>query len=74
MKSDLEGIKGYKPGEWVWCLHCERFYKVGEYRQVGEYQLCPYADCDGSPLDAFEWHGKTEPERGVVYGQDSLPD
>lgn len=74
MKSDLEEIWGYKPGEWVWCLHCERFYKVGEYREVvvGKrkkevYQLCPYPDCDGTPLDVFKRNIDYEPVRGKVY-------
>jgi hypothetical protein len=67
-KSDLEIIfEGYKPGEWVWCLHCERVYQVGEFRKVGQYQLCPYPDCDGSPLDASHWKEKFEPVRGVAY-------
>jgi hypothetical protein len=55
MKSDLEKIFWYKTGEWVWCLHCERAYKVGEFRQVKDFQLCPYENCDGSPLDVWRW-------------------
>lgn len=55
-------------GDWVWCLHCERAYRYGEYRAVlggsvregdsfegEELQLCPFEDCDGSPLDLWEW-------------------
>ena len=37
-------IRGLEEGEWVWCLHCERAYQVGEFRQVGDIQLCPYED------------------------------
>ena len=77
MKSELEDMYGWAPGEWVWCLHCERCYKVGEYKDVfvrgfydEVYQLCPYPDCDGGPLDASLWDVANygEPERGKVYG------
>jgi len=63
----VEFFEGYEVGDWVWCLHCERCYKVGEYRAVPlpredrtgalrEIQLCPYQDCDGSAvLDAILW-------------------
>lgn len=76
--SDLEMIfEGFEKGQWVWCLHCERCYQVGEYRPVKGLQLCPYADCDGSPLDAWHWEQIREahpeypkvPERNKVYFQ-----
>lgn len=77
MKSELEIMFHFKRGSWVWCLHCERCYKVGEFRQVGELQYCPFADCDGTVIDAWEWStirdanpGYPEvPELGKVYGQ-----
>lgn len=72
--SELELMKGYKRGTWVWCLECERVYKVGEYRKKDLLQLCPYGDCDAGVLDAWLWsdmvsrHGyPVEPERGKVY-------
>ena len=40
----------------LWCLHCERTYDRGKWRVVGQYQMCPYADCSGDAvLDAFDW-------------------
>jgi len=57
--------------EYLWCLHCERAYKYGEYREEVQliphdlrgkvmkkvtYQMCPYEDCDGSTvLDGIGW-------------------
>jgi hypothetical protein len=68
-KIELCQIKGFSPGAWVWCLHCWRCYKVGEFRFVKKYelQLCPYQDCDGSPLDAFLWAGENAPDREKMY-------
>ncbi len=41
---------------WYWCLHCERAYPQGSYRQLGRLQLCPYSDCDGDTVtDAWSW-------------------
>ena len=66
---------GWQVGEWAWCLHCERAYKVGEFRQVGEFQFCPYPDCDGSAvIDCWHWGEIARwmsypevPERDKVY-------
>jgi hypothetical protein len=62
-----------KLGDWVWCLHCERVYRYGEYRPVssaefGNLQLCPFDDCDGSPFDLVEWEWVREsnPDYPVV--------
>ena len=45
-----------KRSDFLWCLHCERTYARGEYRQVGELQMCPHADCDGDAVgDAWDW-------------------
>ncbi len=66
---------GEKRG-WMWCLHCERAYRRGEYRLVGGLRMCPYEDCDGDTvLDAWPWsvvrrHNPDYPpvpERGKVY-------
>lgn len=57
---------GLRLGDWVWCLHCERAFQYGEYREepadsilrrygLDRLQLCPYDDCDGSPLDLRPW-------------------
>lgn len=64
----------YQVGDWVWCLHCERCYKVGEFRVVltvmdrgrivEGLQMCPYDDCDGDAvIDAWPW-GKLVDENG----------
>lgn len=60
-----------KIGDWVWCLHCHRAYKIGEYRLEKKYddlQMCPYDGCDGDTvMDAWEWRGESEPIRGEIY-------
>jgi hypothetical protein len=69
----------WKKGWWVWCLHCERCYQVGEYKiENGKEnnQWCPYPGCDGHViLDAWTWHRIRKehpeypevPERGKEY-------
>ena len=67
---DYEAVYGEKPkSEYMWCLHCERTYKYGEFREVKIkpfvvnhvryepiFQMCPYEDCDGDTVsDAWEW-------------------
>jgi len=50
-------VFGRKKGAWVWCLHCERCYQVGEFK-FGERNIecCPYPDCDGDTLlDSIPW-------------------
>ena len=43
-------------GIWLWCLHCERCYKAGEYREIDGLQYCPYPECDGTTvLDGWVW-------------------
>lgn len=63
-------------GIWLWCLHCERSYKDGEYREEDGYQMCPYPDCNGTTvLDGWTWEHireihpeyPEEPERDKVY-------
>lgn len=66
---------GWMVGDWAWCLHCSRAYQVGEFRQIGELQYCPYPDCDGDAvLDRQHWESVAEnngyptaPQRGVEY-------
>ena len=61
---------------YLWCLHCERAYKRGSYRTVGELQMCPYEGCDGdTAMDAWGWEKLREehpdypeiPEEGKLY-------
>lgn|GEM_PF-2028118 len=41
---------------WNWCLHCERAYPQGSYRQQGHLQMCPYSGCDGDAvIDLWKW-------------------
>jgi hypothetical protein len=63
-------------GIWLWCLHCERCYKAGEFRELDGFQYCPYPDCDGTTvLDGWTWDSiraihtdyPMEPEREKVY-------
>jgi len=45
-----------KRSDYLWCLHCERTYKRGKFRKVGDLQMCPYEGCDGDTvLDAIDW-------------------
>lgn len=67
MKTDRDDIFGEIPqGTTMWCLHCERTYPHGEFREIkdphpipGEddtLQMCPYEDCDGDVvIDSKEW-------------------
>jgi len=75
-KSDYSEFHGTKEGIWLWCLHCERCYKAGEYREIEDLQMCPYPDCSGDTvMDAWTWKSirahhrdyPVEPERGKVY-------
>jgi len=48
-------------GDWLWCLHCERVYQAGEYREQNTLQMCPYENCDGSTvLDSRKWESMLE--------------
>lgn len=62
--------------DFMWCLHCERAYRRGEYRLVGGLRMCPYEGCDGDTVfDGWDWadiryvhpeYPRT-PEKGKVY-------
>lgn len=57
----VEVKEGIKKGDWLWCFHCERVYKAGEYHETDDLQMCPYSGCDGSTvLDAWKWEGLRE--------------
>ncbi len=75
-KLHITEAKGIEAGTWVWCLHCERCYQAGEYREIDELQMCPYQDCNGDTvLDSVPWSDirskhteyPTTPERNKVY-------
>lgn len=64
-------VDGKPKSGYLWCLHCERAYKYGEFRIVlgewninrktrarwqSKYQMCPYPGCDGDTvMDAQPW-------------------
>ena len=65
-----------KRPEFLWCLHCERAYRNGEFRLAGGLQMCPYEGCDGDTVvDGWGWDQIREkhpeypeiPEKGKVY-------
>ena len=45
--------------QWLWCLHCERFFQVKDLRcdDVGGKEACASEDCDGAGIgvDIYEW-------------------
>jgi hypothetical protein len=74
--AHITEIKGIRRGAWVWCLHCERVYRAGEYREDRGLQYCHYPDCDGDTvMDSWEWESIRQahpeypeiPERNKVY-------
>lgn len=77
--TDREKAFGKSSGT-LWCLHCERTYQEGEYRNenIGGdiHQMCPYEDCDGDTVvDAWDWESLLDkhpeypkiPEKGNKY-------
>jgi hypothetical protein len=83
---EIAGVKGGyhrdqifaedKRSDYLWCLHCHRTYRRGEYRDLDGVQMCPYSDCDGNTvMDGFDWEGIRDhhkkypqiPERGKIY-------
>lgn len=73
-----DGTTGYEPGNWFWCMHCERAYPSGSFKREGKHGLllCPYPDCSGDLLlDAKGWNMLLDchpeypviPVRGAVY-------
>jgi len=73
-----DGTTGYEPGNWFWCMHCERAYPSGSFKRNNQDGLlyCPYPDCSGDiVLDARGWDLLLDshedypviPERGTVY-------
>lgn len=64
--------------KYLWCLHCERTFKEGEYRINPDYGThdCPYEGCDGDDFgDFWDWENVRKghpdypktPENGKVY-------
>jgi len=58
-----------KRSDYLWCLHCERTYQRGKWREQGDLQMCPYQDCGGDAvIDAWDWEAirDNKPEHPVV--------
>src|SRR2546428_8613143 len=36
---------------WLWCFRCERAFQAGDAPDGH----CAYADCEGQPLDIWQW-------------------
>jgi hypothetical protein len=61
--------------DFLWCIHCERAYQHGDFRRVGDRQLCPYVSCAGAEIFAWDWEKvrsanpdyPATPTPGVVY-------
>lgn len=69
MDRDKVFVDAVPKNGYLWCLHCERAYEYGKYRQVGPFQMCPYFGCDGDAVvDAMKWEDIREihPEYPVV--------
>ena len=68
MENNIQSKElGRKVGSWVWCLHCERCYQVGEFKMD---------ESDGDTiLDSWTWEEIKElhpeypdvPEKNKVY-------
>jgi hypothetical protein len=53
-------LAGDQAGEqWLWCLHCERFFQAKHLKLdfLGNYGQCPFDDCGaaGLDIDIFSW-------------------
>ncbi|MGH8093985.1 MAG: hypothetical protein ACREIF_11005 [Chthoniobacterales bacterium] len=68
--------------EYLWCLHCYRAYRWGEYRLINGLQMCPYDGCNGDTfIDGWTWESVREsnpkypkiPKLGHVYELNRTP-
>jgi hypothetical protein len=46
-------MSNQKHDGWTWCLHCERVSRTEDWDANG--CCCPQVDCDGGPLDGWQW-------------------
>lgn len=71
----LAGRSAVKEPDFLWCIHCERVYQYGDFRRAGTMELCPYANCHGAEVFAWDWEQvrqanpeyPEQPEPGVTY-------
>jgi hypothetical protein len=73
-RADItKAFRGYKEGDWVFCLHCQRVYQVGDFETFEGLQYCPYPNCSGDAvLDAHRIPVSLIPVRGKVYSMEEL--
>ena len=51
-----EGLGPEERSDFLWCLHCYRAYRWGEYRLINGLQMCPYDGCNGDTfIDGWTW-------------------
>ncbi|MEI8255890.1 MAG: hypothetical protein WCJ30_09470 [Deltaproteobacteria bacterium] len=60
----------FEPDQWLWCLHCQRFFQGRDARcdAIGGTQGCAFKDCDGAgyQVDIHDWDsfaGRRWPKR-----------
>jgi hypothetical protein len=54
----IESKSGFGPDQWLWCLHCQRFFQGRDARFDGRaYEGCAFADCGaaGYQVDIHDW-------------------
>jgi hypothetical protein len=68
--------------DYLWCLHCYRAYRWGEYRLIDGLQMCPYDGCNGDTfIDGWTWESVRRgnpkypkvPKLGHVYELNRKP-
>jgi hypothetical protein len=82
-RMDRERIfQDENPCAFLWCLHCGRAYRWGEYREIDGLQMCPYEGCNGDTVgDGWRWEHVREgypdypktPKLGHVYELNRTP-
>lgn len=63
--SSITGVTELDAEQWLWCLHCQRFFQaksLGEDDNGGR-QRCAFCDASGFHVDIWEWDAWTKDER-----------
>jgi len=56
--KNIRGIDSLDSDEWLWCLHCEKFFQGKELcsaDESGERQSCPFCGTSGYGVDIYNW-------------------
>lgn len=48
-------LQAESPSVWLWCLNCERSFRLGDVQHGADGASCGYGDCAGEPLDFWTW-------------------